>query len=207
VAQAITGVLPSSLTGALQADTHETIGMPSRPSFKKQKQFENIFWVTKSLVKPLFAGCAMTLPKMPSSPNAATSLTESVSNSILMLPTEPDVRAWFMTIPSVIKPTDRYECSRTVQSAILPLTIDLEAPALELEENVKARQGILGRLNLDTWRSSTKIEALVEELSNLRMQDSSTKSLVFSQFVNFLDLISFRLQKAGFKASPTGTLF
>ncbi|KAF9551556.1 hypothetical protein CPC08DRAFT_647581 [Agrocybe pediades] len=81
----------------------------------------------------------------------------------------------------------------------LPLTIDLEAPALVLEENtVNARQGILGRLNLDTWRSSSKIEALVEELSNLRLQDATTKSLVFSQFVNFLDLIAFRLQKAGF---------
>lgn len=79
------------------------------------------------------------------------------------------------------------------------MTIDLEAPALELEENVpNARQGILGRLNLETWRSSTKIEALIEELSNLRMQDATTKSLVFSQFVNFLDLIAYRLQKAGF---------
>ncbi|KAJ6543921.1 SNF2 family N-terminal domain-containing protein [Mycena capillaripes] len=82
----------------------------------------------------------------------------------------------------------------------LPLTIDLDAPALELEQNLpNARQGILGRLNLDTWRSSSKIEALVEELSNLRMQDSTTKSLVFSQFVNFLDLIAYRLQRAGFK--------
>ena len=42
----------------------------------------------------------------------------------------------------------------------LALTIDLEAPALELEDNVpNARQGIIGRLNLETWRSSTKIEA------------------------------------------------
>ncbi|KAG1739931.1 SNF2 family N-terminal domain-containing protein [Suillus paluster] len=81
----------------------------------------------------------------------------------------------------------------------LALTIDLEAPALELEANVpSARQGILGRLNLETWRSSSKIEALVEELSNLRSQDHTTKSIVFSQFVNFLDLIAFRLQKAGF---------
>ncbi|RPD62100.1 hypothetical protein L226DRAFT_509025 [Lentinus tigrinus ALCF2SS1-7] len=79
------------------------------------------------------------------------------------------------------------------------LTIDLEAPAIELEnENVKTRQGILGRLDLDKWRSSSKIEALVEELSNLRKQDATTKSLVFSQFVNFLDLIAYRLQKAGF---------
>lgn len=78
------------------------------------------------------------------------------------------------------------------------MTIDLEAPALELEENVKVRQGILGRLDLSKWRSSSKIEALVEELSNLRRQDSTTKSIVFSQFVNFLDLIAYRLQKAGF---------
>ncbi|KAF9526260.1 SNF2 family N-terminal domain-containing protein [Crepidotus variabilis] len=81
----------------------------------------------------------------------------------------------------------------------LPLTIDLEAPALEMQqETSNVRQGILGRLNLDNWRSSSKIEALVEELSNLRQQDSTTKSLVFSQFVNFLDLIAYRLQKAGF---------
>ncbi|KAG0695773.1 SNF2 family N-terminal domain-containing protein [Suillus ampliporus] len=81
----------------------------------------------------------------------------------------------------------------------LALTIDLEAPALELEANIpSARQGMLGRLNLETWRSSSKIEALVEELSNLRLQDHTTKSIVFSQFVNFLDLIAFRLQKAGF---------
>ncbi|KAI9511285.1 SNF2 family N-terminal domain-containing protein [Russula earlei] len=80
----------------------------------------------------------------------------------------------------------------------LALTIDLEAPALELEMPATARQGILGRLDIDAWRSSSKIEALVEELSNLRNQDATTKSIVFSQFVNFLDLIAFRLQRAGF---------
>ena len=89
----------------------------------------------------------------------------------------------------------------------VPLTIDLEAPALELEENIKTRQGILGRLDLDKWRSSSKIEALIEELSNLRRQDATTKSIVFSQFVNFLDLIAYRLRKAGFNvslANPSG---
>jgi DNA repair protein RAD16 len=79
----------------------------------------------------------------------------------------------------------------------VPLTIDLEAEAIETEQPV-TRQGILGRLDIDTWRSSTKIEALVEELSNLREKDATTKSIVFSQFVNFLDLIAFRLQRAGF---------
>ena len=85
----------------------------------------------------------------------------------------------------------------------LALSIDLEAPAIEQDEEAasKVRQGILGRLNHDVWRSSSKIEALVEELDGLRRKDSTTKSIVFSQFVNFLDLIAWRLQKAGFVVS------
>lgn len=86
----------------------------------------------------------------------------------------------------------------------LPLTIDLDAPALELGNDVDEttghmKQGILGRVDVSNWRSSSKIEALIEELTKLREQDATTKSLVFSQFVNFLDLIAFRLQKAGFQ--------
>lgn len=85
-----------------------------------------------------------------------------------------------------------------------PLSIDLEAPALEPPQSFTTphdpkRQGILSRLDLENWRSSTKIEALVEELTKLReLPDRTVKSLVFSQFVNFLDLIAFRLQRAGF---------
>ncbi|KAJ9117221.1 hypothetical protein QFC20_000365 [Naganishia adeliensis] len=81
----------------------------------------------------------------------------------------------------------------------LEISIDLEAEAIESPEDAKTkRQGILGRLDIDNWRSSTKLEALVEELSNLRQKDATIKSLVFSQFVSFLDLIAFRLQRAGF---------
>lgn len=49
------------------------------------------------------------------------------------------------------------------------------------------------------WICSTKIEALLEELTKLREAGDTTKSIVFSQFVNFLDLIEWRLQKAGFR--------
>ncbi|KGB78124.2 DNA repair protein RAD16 [Cryptococcus deuterogattii R265] len=81
----------------------------------------------------------------------------------------------------------------------IEISIDLEAEALDLEENTKkARQGILSRLDLGSWRSSSKLEALVEELEKLRHKDCTIKSLVFSQFVSFLDLIAFRLQRAGF---------
>lgn len=57
---------------------------------------------------------------------------------------------------------------------------------------------IIERINLLNWRSSTKIEALMEELNKMKEKDSSLKCLIFSQFVNFLDLIEWRLKIAGF---------
>jgi DNA repair protein RAD16 len=82
-----------------------------------------------------------------------------------------------------------------------PISIDLEAEPIDQDEEKlqKAKQGMLGRLDLSNFRSSTKVEALVEELSKLRAKDVTTKSLVFSQFVSFLDIIAYRLQRAGFK--------
>jgi len=88
----------------------------------------------------------------------------------------------------------------------IEISIDLESEAIDIAPGKnKARQGILSRLDLSKWRSSTKLEALVEELEKLRRDDSTTKSLVFSQFVSFLDLIAFRLQRAGFNVSDRYT--
>lgn len=60
-------------------------------------------------------------------------------------------------------------------------------------------ENILQRIDLSNWRSSSKVEALVEELTRTRAKDPNAKSLVFSQFVNFLDLIEWRLHLSGFK--------
>jgi DNA repair protein RAD16 len=60
-------------------------------------------------------------------------------------------------------------------------------------------KGILGKLNLAQFQSSTKIEALMEELHLMQENDPAAKAIVFSQFVSFLDLMEFRLQKAGIK--------
>jgi len=76
----------------------------------------------------------------------------------------------------------------------LPLTINLDAPALEPENAKIARQGILDRIDPSKWRTSTKIEALVEELAKLKSDDHSAKALVFAQSTSFLDLVSRRLQ-------------
>ncbi|KAJ3303636.1 hypothetical protein HDV03_003610 [Kappamyces sp. JEL0829] len=78
------------------------------------------------------------------------------------------------------------------------LSIDLTQPEMERVDSKQIQTSIVNYIDLKNWRSSTKIEALVEELEALKSQDSTTKSLVFSQFVSFLDLVHWRLSRAGF---------
>lgn len=83
------------------------------------------------------------------------------------------------------------------------LSIDLQQPALEVDEELFSKASIVNRIKLGThggqWRSSTKIEALVEELYKLRSDRHTIKSIVFSQFTSMLDLIEWRLKVAGFE--------
>jgi len=79
------------------------------------------------------------------------------------------------------------------------LTIDLTQPAIEVDELVHKRGSIINRIDMSKWRSSTKIEALCEELCKLRSPSQTTKSIVFSQFTSMLQLIEWRLHRAGFK--------
>lgn len=80
------------------------------------------------------------------------------------------------------------------------LSIDLEAPSLQLDASAVAKGSIVNRINmLSDWKSSTKIEALMEELYKSRSDKVTTKSIVFSQFTSMLDLVEWRLRKAGFE--------
>jgi DNA repair protein RAD16 len=59
------------------------------------------------------------------------------------------------------------------------LNIDVSAPALDIiDEDAFKRGSILNRIDMTTWRSSTKIEALVEELWKLRSRDCTIKVLL-----------------------------
>lgn len=57
------------------------------------------------------------------------------------------------------------------------------------------KDSILNRISLANFQSSTKIEALREELERMQQRDPSGKALVFSQFTSMLDLVFFRLQQ------------
>jgi DNA repair protein RAD16 len=61
----------------------------------------------------------------------------------------------------------------------------------------KQRKSILDRIDLPHFQSSTKIEALMQELTKMMHNDLGAKAIVFSQFVKMLDLIEFRLINGG----------
>ena len=67
-----------------------------------------------------------------------------------------------------------------------------DVPSLKQMSHVQTGS-ILRRLNLAEFATSTKIEVLVQELIEMRQQRPGSKALVFSQFVNMLDLVRWRL--------------
>ncbi|KAI8820231.1 SNF2 family N-terminal domain-containing protein [Fimicolochytrium jonesii] len=80
-----------------------------------------------------------------------------------------------------------------------PMTIDLTQPeVIPKSGGETVKSSIVNYIDMANWRSSSKIEALVEELTALQREESTAKSIVFSQFVAFLDLIQWRLSRAGF---------
>ncbi|KAF2657455.1 hypothetical protein K491DRAFT_691092 [Lophiostoma macrostomum CBS 122681] len=78
------------------------------------------------------------------------------------------------------------------------LSIDFEQPELEQDEDQVKKSSIINRIKMENWTSSTKIEMLVYDLYKLRSKKQTLKSIVFSQFTSMLQLIEWRLRRAGF---------
>ncbi|OEH79709.1 snf2 rad54 helicase family protein [Cyclospora cayetanensis] len=69
------------------------------------------------------------------------------------------------------------------------------------------RRAIMKKISASSFTSSTKIEALVQELQTDYSEDPEVKSIVFSQFCAMLDLIEFRLKREGIHcAQLTGSM-
>lgn len=66
------------------------------------------------------------------------------------------------------------------------LRIDLDQPEIEQDEQFVKKSSIINRIKMENWTSSTKIEALVYELYQLRSHNSSHKSIIFSQFTTMV---------------------
>ncbi|GER53237.1 DNA repair helicase rad5 [Striga asiatica] len=84
-----------------------------------------------------------------------------------------------------------------------PLTVDFTSNKDSKEQSSKTtvkgfrRSSILNRIQLHEFQTSTKIEALKEEIRCMIERNGSAKGIVFSQFSSFLDLIHYSLQKSG----------
>eukprot|EP00644_Phytophthora_capsici_P015775 jgi/Phyca11/577126/estExt2_Genewise1.C_PHYCAscaffold_1020080 len=109
----------------------------------------------------------------------------------------------------------------TCPSCLKPLTVDLSPPIAEVGNDETSnntisssscrspktvnlssfhKNSILHRISdIHAFQSSTKVEALMQELELMRIRDPSGKAIIFSQFVNMLDIIQHRLQLGGVK--------
>jgi len=69
------------------------------------------------------------------------------------------------------------------------------------------RAGIMSRIKTSEFKTSTKMEALIQEIQKMRQTDGASKALVFSQFSRFLELIEWRLKREGINcAKLLGTM-
>ena len=81
----------------------------------------------------------------------------------------------------------------------IELSIDFDQPDVEQDEDSVKKNSIINRIKMENWTSSTKIEMLVYDLYKLRKKHQTNKSIVFSQFTSMLQLVEWRLKRAGFK--------
>lgn len=96
-------------------------------------------------------------------------------------------------VSSYIRSANEPDCPR----CHIPLSIDLEQPEMEQDESFVKKSSIINRIKMENWTSSSKIELLVHELHKLRSNNASHKSIIFSQFTTMLQLIEWRLRRAG----------
>ncbi|KAL7267506.1 DNA repair protein rad16 [Rhizina undulata] len=117
------------------------------------------------------APSATRKPKKPSSPTATTPSAVSASPNT-------------STPTTTTAPPECPHCH-------IPLNMDLTQSAIE--------HSIINCIDMSSWYSSTNIEALVEELYKSRSKNCTIKSIVFSQFTSMLQLVEWRVHRAGFE--------
>ncbi|KAH7306102.1 SNF2 family N-terminal domain-containing protein [Rhexocercosporidium sp. MPI-PUGE-AT-0058] len=94
---------------------------------------------------------------------------------------------------SYLAASDTPDCPR----CHIALAIDLEQPDIEQDEQQVKKSSIINRIKMENWTSSSKIETLVHDLHELRSKNMSHKSIIFSQFTTMLQLVEWRLRRAG----------
>lgn len=90
------------------------------------------------------------------------------------------------------------QCKADCPRCHILLEIDFDQPDIEQDEERVKKNSIINRIKMEEWTSSTKIEMLIYDLYKLRSKKQTHKSIVFSQFTSMLQLVEWRLRRAGF---------
>lgn len=101
-------------------------------------------------------------------------------------------------VKSYVQTCEASEADADCPRCHIPLSIDWEQPDIEQDEELVKKNSIINRIKMEEWTSSTKIEMLIYDLYKLRSKKQTLKSIVFSQFTSMLQLIEWRLRRAGF---------
>ncbi|XP_073226604.1 ATP-dependent helicase rhp16 [Cicer arietinum] len=91
----------------------------------------------------------------------------------------------------------RVSCPSCSQLLTVDLTFNKDVVVTKTTIKGFRSSSILNRIQIENFQTSTKIEALREEIRFMVERDGSAKAIVFSQFTSFLDLINYSLQKSG----------
>lgn len=88
-------------------------------------------------------------------------------------------------------------CLFSLPSSSCPLCSKQLTVGFTGKKKSEAKQSFLDRLEIEIFQSSTKIEALREEISDMFERDGSARGIVFSEFSSFLYVIHFALKMSG----------
>eukprot|EP01041_Mallomonas_annulata_P005925 gene5925-11955_t len=81
-----------------------------------------------------------------------------------------------------------------------PLTVSTVKSSASATSSSRKGKSFLNKIDLSKFQSSTKLEILMQELHGMLQRDPGAKAIVFSQFVNMLDLVGHRLCLGGMKS-------
>lgn len=97
----------------------------------------------------------------------------------------------------------------------IPLTVDFQVndlsgvkpvggpETMKMQKDVLPSKSILSKIDLDNYTSSTKVEALIKSLNEMKNEKKAdgelpNKAIVFSQYTAMLDIVEWRLKKENF---------
>lgn len=90
------------------------------------------------------------------------------------------------------------EGAATCPTCSRPLTVALDQEGQKALRTLAAKKSsILSRIDTSSFQSSTKVEAVREEIYRMKGRDPAAKVIIFSQFTSMLDILHYRLTQAG----------